>query len=160
MQIYATPLLAVFKSTYCKRSTYPGGKEVKETMKKTRVAVYRRVPRDQKSYACLIGADERRINSESSMLYAGSYITPDRKSVYFWKSDFVSMCVMMVQKYAGGAFKRGTFYSVAGLPLDDEAFVFDFREAAEHIVKNTGHNGKKQAAHPAFNMPRGYTGMM
>jgi hypothetical protein len=36
MQIYATPLLAVFKSTYCKRSTYPGGKEVKETMKKTR----------------------------------------------------------------------------------------------------------------------------
>ena len=83
--------------------------------------------------------------------------------MYFWKSDFVSMCVKMVQKYAGGAFKRGTFYSVAGLPLDDEAFdafVFDFREAAEHIVKNTGYNGKKQAAHPAFNMPRGYTGMM
>ena len=47
-------------------------------------------------------------------------ITPDRKSVYFWKSDFVSMCVKMVQKYAGGAFKRGTFYSVAGLPFDDE----------------------------------------
>ena len=87
-------------------------------------------------------------------------ITPDRKSVYFWKSDFVSMCVKMVQKYAGGAFKRGTFYSVAGLPLDDEAFVFDFREAAEHIVKNTGYNGKKQAAHPAFNMPRGYQAMM
>ena len=77
MQIYATPLLAVFKSTYCKRSTYPGGKEVKETMKKTRVAVYRRVSRDQKSYASLIGADERKINSESSMLYAGSYIDQD-----------------------------------------------------------------------------------
>ena len=46
-------------------------------MKKTRVAVYRRVPRDQKSYAGLIGADERRINSESSMLYAGSYIDQD-----------------------------------------------------------------------------------
>ena len=79
MQIYATPSLAVFKSTYCKRSTYPGGKEVKEPMgtEKTRVAVYRRVPRDQKSYAGLIGADERRINSESSMLYAGSYIDQD-----------------------------------------------------------------------------------
>lgn len=77
MQIYATPSLAVFNYTYCKRSTYPGGKEVKETMKKTRVAVYRRVPRDQKSYAGLIGADERRINSESSMLYAGSYIDQD-----------------------------------------------------------------------------------
>ena len=46
-------------------------------MKKTRVAVYRRVPRDQKSYAGLIGAAERRINSESSMLYAGSYIDQD-----------------------------------------------------------------------------------
>ena len=44
---------------------------------KTRVAVYRRVPRNQKSYAGLIGADERRINSESSMLYAGSYIDQD-----------------------------------------------------------------------------------
>ena len=90
-------------------------------------------------------------------------ITPDRKNVYFWKSDFVSMCVKMVQKYAGGTFKRGTFYSVAGLPFDDEgfdAFVFDFREAAEHIVKNTGYNGRKQAAHPAFNMPRGYQAMM
>ena len=42
-----------------------------------RVAVYRRVPRDQKSYAGLIGADERRINSESSMLYAGTYIDQD-----------------------------------------------------------------------------------
>ena len=40
---------------------------------KTRVAVYRRVSRDQKSYASLIGADERKINSESSMLYVGSY---------------------------------------------------------------------------------------
>ena len=94
-------------------------------------------------------------------------ITPDRKNVYFWKSDFVSMCVKMVQKYAGGAFKRGTFFSVAGLPYDEEgldAFVFDFREAAEHIVKNTGYNGrhdsKKQVAHPAFNMPRGYQAMM
>ena len=46
-------------------------------MKKTRVAVYRRVSRDQKSYASLIGADERRINSESSMLYVGSYIDQD-----------------------------------------------------------------------------------
>ena len=44
---------------------------------KTRVAVYRRVSRDQKSYASLIGADERRINSESSMLYVGSYIDQD-----------------------------------------------------------------------------------
>ena len=79
MQIYATPLLAVFKSTYCKRSTYLGWKEVKETMRteKTRVAVYRRVSRDQKSYASLIGADERKINSESSMLYVGSYIDQD-----------------------------------------------------------------------------------
>ena len=44
---------------------------------KTRVAVYRRVPTDQKSYAQLIGADERRINSEGSMLYVGSYIDQD-----------------------------------------------------------------------------------
>ena len=44
---------------------------------KTRVAVYRRVSRDQRSYASLIGADARRINSESGMLYAGSYIDLD-----------------------------------------------------------------------------------
>ena len=94
-------------------------------------------------------------------------ITPDRKKVYFWNSDFVSMCGEMMKKYAGGTFKRGTFFSIAGLPLDDEeyevpALVFDFKEAVEHLVKSPGNSkrfaGKKP--HPAFNMPRGYTGMM
>lgn len=87
--------------------------------------------------------------------------------MYFWNSDFVSMCGEMMKKYAGGTFKLGTFFSIAGVPLDDEeyevpAFVFDFKEAVEHLVKSPGNSkrfaGKKP--HPAFNMPRGYTGMM
>ena len=44
---------------------------------KTRVAVYRRVSRDQKPYTQLIGLDERRINTHSSWLYVGSYIDQD-----------------------------------------------------------------------------------
>ena len=44
---------------------------------KTRVAVYRRVTKDQKLYAKLIGEDERRINSDGVMLYVGSYIDQD-----------------------------------------------------------------------------------
>ena len=92
-------------------------------------------------------------------------ITPDRKKVYFWNSNFVSMCGEMLKKYAGGTFKRGTFYSIAGVPLEEyevPAFVFDFKEAEEHLVKSPGNSkrfaGKKPL--PAFNMPRGYQSMM
>lgn len=84
-------------------------------------------------------------------------ITPDRKKVYFWNSDFVSMCGEMLKKYAGGTFKRGTFFSIAGVSFEEyevPAFVFDFKEAVEHMVKSPG-NSKRYAGkkpHPTFNM--------
>ena len=45
-----------------------------EKDKKQRTAVYRRVSTGKEPFALLVGADERRINSDGSKLYVGSYI--------------------------------------------------------------------------------------
>ena len=98
------------------------------------------------------------------------------------------MCLEMLKKYSEGSFKRGTYYSISGVRMDDPgtsanpedggqtpAFVFDFREASEHCVKTSPRNSFKTAGlsagtqaagsmvvqHPAgFNMPRNYTARM
>ena len=89
-------------------------------------------------------------------------ITGDRKKVFFYNNDFVSMCGRILKKYTGETFKRGAFFSIIGERLEEEdAFVFDFSQAVEHLVKSPGYNGRmKKVSHPAFNVPRGYTGMM
>ena len=91
-------------------------------------------------------------------------ITGDRKKVFFYNNDFVTMCGKILQKYAGRTFKRGAFFSIMGERVEEDldAFVFDFREAVEHIVKSPGYNGRmKKVAHPQpFNMARGYQSMM
>ena len=112
-------------------------------------------------------------------------IDPDRKKVEFFNSGFVAMSLDMLKNYSGGALKRGTYFSIAGVKLDDPglkseegdhtpAFVFDFRDAAEHCVKASPRNsfhsvgtqnaqaaGSTVVQHPAgFNMPRGYTARM
>ena len=89
-------------------------------------------------------------------------ISGDRKKVFFYNNDFVSMCGRILMKYTGETFKRGAFFSIMGERLEEEdAFVFDFSQAVEHLVKSPGYNGRmKKVAHPAFNVPRGYTGMM
>ena len=98
------------------------------------------------------------------------------------------MCLEMLKKYSEGSFKRGTYYSISGVRMDDPgtsanpkdggqtpAFVFDFREASEHCVKASPRNSFKTAGlsagtqaagstvvqHPTgFNMPRNYTARM
>ena len=54
-------------------------------------------------------------------------IDPGRKYAAFYNCDFVSLCDEMIQKYANGSFKRGTYFSIVGTKMDDSAAViFDF----------------------------------
>ena len=126
------------------------------------------------------------VAAENAETPGGIRIDSDRKKVEFFNSGFVSMCLEMLKKYSEGSFKRGTYFSIAGVKMDDPgrkpedgdhapAFVFDFREAVEHCVKASPRNsfhsvgtqnaqaaaGSTVVQHPAgFNMPRGYTARM
>ena len=125
------------------------------------------------------------VAAENAETPGGIRIDSDRKKVEFFNSGFVSMCLEMLKKYSEGSFKRGTYFSIAGVKMDDPgrkpedgdhapAFVFDFREASEHYVKasprnsfQSGHAPGPQAGgstvvqHPSgFNMPRNYTARM
>lgn len=87
-------------------------------------------------------------------------INPEKRKVAFNYSEFVAMCGTMLRDHANGAFKRGTFYSIAGKKMgENAAVVFDFRNAVEHCVNAQKRIETKQ---PGFNMPRtkGFDGTM
>ena len=47
-------------------------------------------------------------------------IEPGRKYAAFYNCDFVAMCDEMIHTYAKGAFRKGTYFSVAGSKMDED----------------------------------------
>ena len=82
-------------------------------------------------------------------------IDPGRKYASFYNCDFVSMCDVMIQTYAGGSFKRGTYFSINGAKMEEEgAVIFDFRNAEEHCVKvNRGSAAQQRTGAGSFPIP-------
>ena len=82
-------------------------------------------------------------------------IDPDRKFASFYNCDFVNICDEMIQKFAGGSFKRGTYYSICGIKMEeDSAVIFDFHNAEEHCVKvSKGTSGQQRPATGSFPIP-------
>ena len=62
-------------------------------------------------------------------------INLEKKRICFSHSEFSDACVEMIQAYAHGGFRKGTYYSISGIKIGDSAFVFDFRNAMEHNVR-------------------------
>lgn len=65
----------------------------------------------------------------------GIQINPEKKRICFSHSEFTDVCVEMVQTYAHGSFRKGTYYSISGTKVDEDAYIFDFRNAMEHNVR-------------------------
>lgn len=63
------------------------------------------------------------------------HINLENKKICFTESEFAAICAEMVQTYGRGSFKKGSYYSISGTKVDDDAYVFDFRDAVEHYVK-------------------------
>lgn len=66
---------------------------------------------------------------------SGVQINLEKKRVCFSNSGFTDVCSKMIQTYAHGSFRRGTYFSISGVKLDEGVFVFDFRNAREHNVR-------------------------
>ena len=82
-------------------------------------------------------------------------IEPGRKYAAFYNCDFVAMCDEMIRTYAKGAFRKGTYFSVAGSKMDEDgAVMFDFHNAEEHCVKVSKGTGAQRLNSNGFPMPQ------